>query len=223
MGISVTNFTVISKLKNCHWLCDGCNHEGVFDELREINIIKAQINQLNEKFEILSRKVEGQPTRTHEAQGASRNDMVNFIREEREIEKRKNNLCFFNMPESADDNVALKNLCVDKLGLQPQEVQITETIRVGRAAENKPKVLIAKFSDSSSRRKVLRNANKLRNYVPQGSTLKIFISPDYTKIQQVFQKALRAELKDRREAGENVYIKDNKIVQRPQNSQTTNE
>ena len=191
--------------------------------MREIKAMKTLINQLNDKFELLQRKVEGQTATSQDIPSASRNDMVNIIREERDIERRKNNLCIFNMPNSADDDDGLKSLFVNQLGLQPQEVEIAETLRVGRVVDNKPRVLIVKFSNQNCRRKVLRNANKLRNYTPEGSTLKVFISPDYTKTQQEFQKKLRSDLKTRRDAGEDVYIKDNKIVQRHQNGQTTNE
>ena len=56
-----TNIKVIGKIKNCRWLCDGCNSDELFDELCELNTIKTQIKQLNEKFEKLGKKVENQP------------------------------------------------------------------------------------------------------------------------------------------------------------------
>ena len=212
-GVSVTNYNALNKIKNLHWFCNGCNHDGIMKELKDLKNLKLQLTELDKKVEILTSKVNTSSGNGDQRNLLKREDVVEIIREEREIEKRKNNLCIFNLPESQDDKRAIQEICTQQLGLQSSDFSITETIRVGQSHGARPKSLIVKLSSWDDRSKILRNAPKLRNFVPHGSTLKVFISPDYTKKQREFQKDLRERLKARRENGEQVKIRGNEIVQ----------
>ena len=54
----VTNYDIMSKLKNVHWFCDDCNMEDIMTELRELKDMKRQINYMNRKIKILTEKIE---------------------------------------------------------------------------------------------------------------------------------------------------------------------
>ena len=223
IGISATNYTVMSKSKNLHWFCDSCNHDQVMNEIKELRNFKSQISKLNEKMDNLAAKVDRNETSDFQQNvGMQREDIVDIIREEREIEKRNASLCLFNFPESQNDEEMIRKLCTDQLGLSGDEIPISEVLRVGSADSNpqRPRILILKLSSQDARRAILRNAPKLRNYVPSNSTLKVYISPDYTRKQREFQKALRSELQTRRANGEQVVIRGDKIIQLARNMNT---
>ena len=214
IGMSVTTFNSLNKMKNVHWFCDNCNQDNVLTELKELKNLKKQISELNKKFEILSSKVNSCTNDVNRrSENMNRDNIVEIIREEREIEKRQNNLCIFNLPESSDDQQSFKDICVQQLGLDEGECVITDTVRVGQSQDNKPKILIVKLASRECRNKILRNAPKLRNYSPANSNYKIYVSPDYTRKQREFQKDLRQKLKERRENGEQVVIRRGEIVQ----------
>lgn len=190
------------------------------NDLGDLKSMKSQLTLLEQKFESFKSQIEGNINDANQIipdnPVRSDSDIMELIREEREIDTRKTNLCVFNLPESDNDREMFTNLCSEQLSLNLIGPMITDTLRIGQTNGTKPKVLIVKFSSHDTKRNVLQNAPKLRNYVPVGSTLKVFISPDYTKKQQEFQKTLRNELRTRKENGEDVIIQKNKVVPRSQ-------
>ena len=185
-------------------------------QLRELKDLKNKFTTLEKKIEDLSNKVDSTTGSSHvtQPQIPTQEQVVEIMRELQEKVKRINNLCVFNMPASENDEHYFKQLCADQMGIQPNEVSISETKRVGNSTENRPKLLIVKLANFQCKQKILQNAPKLRNFTPVNSTLKVYISPDQTKKQCEFQKILRDELKARRANGEDVVISKNKIVNR---------
>ena len=88
---------------------------------------------------------------------------------------------------------------------------------------SRPKPLIVKLKTFELKQMILRNAPKLKDYRPNNSSAKIFISNDLTKKQQQEMKTLREELARRRASGENLTIYRGKIVpkQREPRGQTS--
>ena len=82
--------------------------------------------------------------------------------------------------------------------------------RIGPLNQGKPRLLRFKCSDTSEKFSILRHAKNLRNNVKFPN---IYINPDLTYIQRQRNKALREELKRRREAGENVRIRRGVVVE----------
>ena len=59
---------------------------------------------------------------------------------------------------------------------------------------------------------ILKSASKLGK-LPRGHKFKeVYLKEDLTRLQQFQQKALRSELKLRKEAGEDVFLRRGKIV-----------
>lgn len=79
--------------------------------------------------------------------------------------------------------------------------------RIGVPSSSKCRLLHVMCRDVSTRNAILRNRTLLRTL-----DKKIFVQPDMTPMQQQAAKTLRAQLKLRRDSGENVVIRNNKIV-----------
>ena len=152
-----------------------------------------------------------------------RQEIFDIIREDRDIQKNKDNMCVFNFPDNNNDKEDFLQLCIQKLGIPENEISIVEALRVGQGSEQRPlKPLIVKLNSRDLKSKILGNAKKLKNYKPNNSTLKVYISPDLTRKQREDQKILTDELRTRRANREEVMIKDNKIIPKPRNENSDN-
>ena len=84
-----------------------------------------------------------------------------------------------------------------------------KTMRIGRPGDSKPRLLKAVFTSLGDRNALLRKGKSLRT---SSKYKQVFINPDLTALQRHSNKQLRAELKRRREAGERVKIRGERIV-----------
>lgn len=89
----------------------------------------------------------------------------------------------------------------------PDDTSAFRIRRIGVPASNKCRLLHVVCKDVSTRNEILRNRTLLRTLEK-----KIFVQPDMTLMQQQTAKSLRAQLKHCRDSGENVVIRNNRIV-----------
>ena len=80
--------------------------------------------------------------------------------------------------------------------------------RFGFLTPNKTRLMHVQCNDTETRDNILRNRTKLCFLKAR----RVFVQPDLTRMQQVRAKALRKELEQRRGMGEDVVIRNNKIV-----------
>ena len=139
------------------------------------------------------------------------------LREERERENRKLNLCIHNFPEQLnasiqEDTSQLAKFLAEKLELPENYVRssISSTRRIG-VVRDRPRSTIVKFHEPRMRRNILQSSFKLKSFVTD-SNKKIFILPDMTPQQVEQNKKLNDLLWIRRRAGENVTIKHGEII-----------
>ena len=146
--------------------------------------------------------------------------IIEVVDEYVEREKRKNNLVVFNIPESnqidikarSKNDISVFNEIVETV-LKVQEVQVTKAIRLGKKNSEKPRPLLLSFAQETTKREILSNARILRRSTKWSN---VFISPDLTLKERQANREIRAEMKRRRENGEqNLIIKRGKIVQDP--------
>lgn len=104
-----------------------------------------------------------------------------------------------------DDEREVKDI-LDKIGLN---LMFSNVTRVGKVTANRRRLLRATFCDNESRNQVLRKARTLHLHAAYKH---VYINPDRTPMEQAEFAKLRQELKDRREAGEDVAIFRNKIM-----------
>ena len=95
------------------------------------------------------------------------------------------------------------------------EIEVKTAIRIGKKSEDKPRPLIITLN--SEREQVLRRARLIRRYKDWQN---VFIDPDRTPLEQEEFRDLRAEFKKRREDGENIIMRDGKILRSTRKSST---
>ena len=159
--------------------------------------------------------------------------------EEKRREVRENNLIVYGIPEESEDVtelmkedfLAVKEVYRDREDLMSQH--ITQITRLGQKKEEQIRPIRLTFSSEEKRTEVLRKNKNLKIYHtnfeecaatfcndPDKRHKHIYISPDKTKLQREKEKKLRETLKQRRTAGEeNLIIRNEKIIQKPQATQ----
>ena len=120
--------------------------------------------------------------------------------EQKEREKRKLNVMVYNVPESEasnglekkeEDLNRLNNLFKDNLQIS---ANITKVIRLGKR-DDKPRLLKVSLGSADQKSNLLRNKAKLKKDSNPEHIKNIYISPDYTPLEQKKRKALREQLK----------------------------
>lgn len=145
---------------------------------------------------------------------------TDLVQEIEDIDKRKNNVMIFGLPEGYDDTLSGQQQSLDG----PKIEKLLETLefsglklgphhRIGKKG-TRPRPIKLTLANEFDRVRLLRSSSKLSSLTDESSLRKVFIKPDLTKRQQDRQKALRAEMKRRNEEGEDVVIRGNKVVNR---------
>ena len=142
---------------------------------------------------------------------------VQVLNEFADRERRKNNIIVHNIAESTGDTAGLRE-AQDKITIQDLiknglkvDDNVEKLARLGKRNTDRPRLLLVTLS--CERSKILTTAWRLKNNSKWENT---YIDPDRTLQEREEHKALRRELKRRREAGEdNLVIRDGAIVKLP--------
>ena len=107
--------------------------------------------------------------------------------------------------EEADEN-AIESLgrAIGVRNIDPVDVR-----RIGKINQGRPRLLRFKCKDIAVRNHLLRSSKDLQKRQDYVNT---YINPDLTLLQRIRSKELRAELKRRRDAGEDVIIRHGKLI-----------
>ena len=227
VNITAKNYELIGKIRNVHWFCDLCDVGNLIGELADFRDFRTQHAKLSEDIVAINTKLEKTDNAIKQMNNSLQTSMeeciqshVNTaIKEELNIERRKMNVCVFGFSgaHGVDDETSFKELCTSVLQIPQNDVGrgIIRTTRLGRptAGNQKPLPLLIQLSSLDFKHDILKNAKKLK-YLHQENNLKVFIAPDLTPQQQAQQRELRVELKQRKDNGEDVFIKQGKIVNR---------
>ena len=146
--------------------------------------------------------------RLHTTNEAVKRIAVREIRENNDKKGRECNIVVYGIDEEKDAEEEIP-LILAKLDVS---VEVDGIRRMGRdKKEGKNRLVWVKLGSKKERNSVLDNAKKLRN--SDSPDLKnVFINPDLTVKQKEADKALRAEMWQRREKGENVIIHRSKLI-----------
>ena len=144
---------------------------------------------------------------------APRATIPSEIIEERDRERRKYNIIVQNLSESMKESPEdrkkediMEVRCM-LAGMQLTEIEVKAAVRLGKKGD-KPRSLMVTLD--SPREAVLRRAKMIRRY---RCWLTVFIDPDRTPKEQDEHKKLREEFKRRKDNGENIVMRDGKILQ----------
>ena len=194
------------------------------DELKSrINDVESQLRTLKDdiKNEILQ---EIQPMNLSVQERNSNSDIktqiFSCLKEERDRENRKLNLCIHNFPEpnepSQNDCENLKGFISSKLNFPKETLssEIESLRRIGAlSGGGRPRSIILKIKSLQLRRDILAKTHLLKDHRTQDGK-KIFIQPDMTRMQQEERKNLNSQLYDElRMVGKNVTIKRGQIIE----------
>ena len=135
------------------------------------------------------------------------------------IEKKKNNLIYFKIPESSSDNVEnrLKHdfECLQKVYDTDfvMHNDISNLFRVGKKNENNARPLVVKFRDTETKEKfIARTFGKELSLTIGNEIIKIAASRDKTIKQREEYKKCLDELNERSKNEENLIIRGNKVI-----------
>ena len=145
---------------------------------------------------------------------------TDVLNELQDREHRKNNIVVFGMPEQLTTNAPGANCdkedalnIFSKIGIE--DVKVERCFRLGnKTSRQKPRPMKIILSSQMNRDLILRAAPKLGKLSDTNQFRKVFLKPDLTPQQQEEERNLRQELKCRRDNGENVMIKNGKIILR---------
>ena len=191
---------------------------------RRFDNLETQFSNFKTEFksEILQELRNNPSTPPTADQSQSINDQVlACLREERDRDRKRLNLCLRNFPET-DSTVSTGNerarvieLFTSRLGVNGSDLNsgIMNVKRVGTRNDDRPRIIIIECSNIDLRRKLLQNSFKLKD-VPPTNDKKVFLTPDMTKKQLEEDRILRDELWSRRNRGENVFIRRGVVVLR---------
>lgn len=138
-----------------------------------------------------------------------------FLNDMRESEFRKNNIMIFGLKESTDstseanDEAQITDLSAE-LGVPNLKVQ--RCFRLGRRS-SKPRPVKVICENPKQRTDLLRSAFRIPRLPSNLGFKKVFIKQDLTPKEQEANRQLRQELKNRRELGERVYVRNGRIVE----------
>ena len=177
--------------------------------------VKAMRDQVTETVSALEKEKNktraGGPELTQTASQVTRS-----VKECMEQEKRRRNLVIHNLKEP-DSELSLEEKCAqDKDEFQDMckktmrlNTRVERSYRIGRVTGDRPRLMIVVLEEEATKWEVLKMAKSLRDMEKYSN---IYVTPDLTPEEQARDKALRAELKRRKSAGESVEIRRGRIV-----------
>lgn len=191
------------------------------DQMAQINYnvatLVTKFEKLEEKYEDLEARVtklsEDQKNLASFTRQAS--DPENIIQESQERWKRRKYVIVSGLQEQSSgslrDRLEKDKEMIESLAneLGVDDLEPVNMTRIGRVDPSKPRLLRFKCSSQETKRDLLRNSKKLKN-CPRFQ--KVFVNPDLTAIQRRKDADLKAELKFRRDAGEQVTIRRGRVV-----------
>lgn len=206
---NVTTKERIDRLEDTIQMLVENNKESVTKQQEATNEMK-QINQ--EVIQTYANVVEGIKPANNSHETSLKPELLTTLSEYNEREKRKNNLIIYGIAENGYLNQQLKEI-FHSIGVTG--IEITNCTRLGnfQAKNNssKPRPVRIAVKDTAIKRNILSRAKQLRD--TRHKT--IYISPDMTFQEREENRLLLNELKNRQQQGENVMIKQGKIVPRP--------
>ena len=171
-----------------------------------------------EVVERVSRKIDKMPSATVPVQ-RSNEEVAGLLDEIQDKERRKLNVVIHNMQESSGQTQAARAKGdADKFEQMVKDclkliVKTTRTFRVGKKADEKPRLMIVTLANMSDKLEVLKSAAALRD----SKWSNVYITPDLTWKEREKGRQLRCELARRKEEGEeHIWIRHGRIVTIPE-------
>jgi len=206
--------------------------EEIMETVRgEVSAVKKEIVQLNHKISCLTARVQEMEGDNLELRARLKDldsrvigiesekkrelSVDELIQETEERLKRRKYLIVSGVAEQASGTVEeRKQKDTEFIKVMSQSIGVNdfspeEVCRVGKISLNRPRLLRFKCSTQEEKQTLLRESRKLKK-IPSLSG--VFINPDQTLTQRKRSLEIRKELRARREAGENVVVRNGSVV-----------
>ncbi|KAK4289620.1 hypothetical protein Pmani_037425 [Petrolisthes manimaculis] len=202
MKINANEYEAINKATNLvRWFCRTCDPK-IMQAITKIKELEERLDSLEPKIETVIR-----------------DRLEDYMQEEQEKNKRKQNIVIFGLKEPDERNSPTEREELDKnkitelhagvsedLKIAPTDIE--KVFRLGKKNPNqdKPRPLCVKFNSTTKKNGILSAAKNLKSANNQHKwKSEVFIAPDFTLKQRTLQKTTYDELK-RRKAQENYTI-----------------
>ena len=182
--------------------------------------------ELMEKIDSLSKKQEEFASSIPNAN--LKQEVINIIKNEEIDKQRKMNIIMYNIPESKKDIGKLREeddkINMDKIikeGIKIQNIETTKIFRLGKSkvgegsheSSANPRPLLIQLKKEKDKWDILKNAKNLKD--AEGWMKRVGISTDMNKEERKQNADLRAELKAKKDEGDNSWqIKKGKLQKR---------
>ena len=225
---SVTSTQQMFSLNDIEHLISKAKSEMLSSFKDEITKISNSIEFLSEKIDTFDKRLSDlqSTSNMHEKQinelkstiGTIQNNLTNEVSDEMEQRaSRLQNIVITGVPELNEGTVEERRAHDEKkLGEILNEAGISNSAhyrvsRVGKPRQDRSRLMKVFCPDVKTKRMVLRNGKNLRSSFKFKS---VYVNEDRTPMQQEQSRKLRAEMRRRREDGEDVVIFRSQIVQR---------
>ena len=214
-NLTVDEFATLcdSSHPNIAWICEICvdknknksnsntdSHSAILEEILK------QLTNITQRLDLIEKNGKEEEDRVVKLVEEKVNEAMEELKEE---EKRKNNIIISNVKEDGDDLIQIQTFFKEEVSISTDEV--AEIYRLGKKREDAKFPRPIKVVLKSNRKDVLTKAaikiNKGRTQADR-----VYVNNDLTARQREADGKLRAELRERRTAGESVAIKNGKIV-----------
>ena len=204
-------------LKSIRSLIDDSKAEILNSVARENDKLQALIQSLNKRLDTLETENDELKKKLEElsSERICADPREDLYREVTERQKRKKYLIVSGIEESTSgtikDRLEQDTKHVEQLASQLgiNNFHPIEIARLGQISHSRPRLLRFKCDSMATKACFLQRSKKLRSSTKHKN---VFINPDLTRIQRTHDKALRDELKRRRDNGDLVTIRRGRIV-----------
>ena len=188
---------------------EACN------KAQELENFDTRLGTLEEKLTTLLENIKVQSNAQQESSSTKHSDnsfahlATSIVAEQKEKDKRQLNLIVHKMEELvAEEPSDRKQDDISKV-----TTLFSNAIRIGQKG-TKPRLLKVSISSLQDKISILRGKKNLKNEKKPEHVRVVFITPDYTPLEQTKNKSLREKLNDMNKNGNNYMIKNGTIVPR---------
>lgn len=235
VGIDASKYKIMAKIQFMDWNCYKCK-KVIFTIKEENSKLKKENVLLTEENGILRERLAAVEQRINELKKEIRDDIMKEVNESvmkvlddiKDTEEKKNresNLILYSLEESTKEEAVEREredrenchmLFQDGIKINDNSYLIKQVLRLGkrREANAKPRPLLVKLQSPREKWDILKQAKSLKNY-RHAKLGKVMVAPDLTPKEQVIDKNLREQLKEKIQSGEQGwFIKSGRLTRR---------
>lgn len=218
---------------NIMWFCNACTAEVVkflkgvpthsTERKAHVDSVGLQevVMKLDHVAETMNKMAEQMAKREKVFESVVERKVNQYMEEKDEKVKRECNIILHNIQESVSDDTEERKRydassvddVLDYLEIAvPQEAM--KPVRLGKknADSDKPRLLKVTLDSIETKKQVLSKAKTLKNS-SRSDLQKVYVSPDLTPKEREANRKLREELKVRRDKGDDVMIRNGKVIE----------